>query len=454
MPSATIQKRDSVDLYLAAFDRLERDRRGEPAWLRQARRRGIDSFATIGFPTTREEEWRFTNVAPIAEARFDLPSHDGVVPRQAVESFVIPGVDGPLVVFVNGRFAPTLSSVGRGEDHAAIRGVSIESLAGLLRRDPGRVESYLARYASSDERGFTGLNTALFEDGVVIETAANLVLEAPIQVVFLSMGNGTPSVSCPRVLMVAGPNSQARLIEIFACARSGPTWTNAVTELVAGDGAVVDHYRLQRESEAAFHIGHTHLHLSRSSHATSHAVSMGGLLARHETVAVLAGEGVECTLNGLYLVDGRRLVDNRTEIDHARPNGTSYELYKGILGGRARAVFNGRIRVRPDAQKTNARQTNKTLLLSDDAQINTKPQLEIRANDVKCTHGATVGQLSEDALFYLQTRGIGKQEARSLLVRAFAMDVVNRMALEPVRQELDRLLAARLPGSLAEKAFA
>jgi Fe-S cluster assembly protein SufD len=225
--------------------------------------------------------------------------------------------------------------------------------------------------------------------------------------------------------------------------------TNAVTEIVLGGGSILDHCRLQRESERAFHIGHTQFQLGRSSRSSSLAIALGGQIARHDAVAVLGDEGADCTLNGLYLADGNRLIDNHTEIDHAKPHGTSHEIYKGILGGRARGVFNGRIRVRPDAQKTDAKQTNKTLLLSDDAQVNTKPQLEILANDVKCTHGATVGQLSQDALFYLRTRGIGIDDAKRLLVKAFAADVTSRVAIEPVREELDRLLAASLAGLLA-----
>ncbi|MGE5198140.1 MAG: Fe-S cluster assembly protein SufD, partial [Rhodospirillaceae bacterium] len=268
-------------------------------------------------------------------------------------------------------------------------------------------------------------------------------------VVFLSTVTPAPAMTAPRVLVVLGRNSQAAVVETFAGIGPAAGFTNAVTEIELGAGAVLDHYRLQRESESAFHIGHTGFHLGRSSRSSSHAVAFGGLIARHDAVAVLGDEGADCILNGLYLADGDRLIDNHTEIDHAMPHGSSHELYKGILGGHSRGVFNGRIRVRPDAQKTDAKQTNKTLLLSGDAQINTKPQLEIFANDVKCTHGATVGQLSRDALFYLRTRGIGVEEAKSLLVKAFATDVTSRMGLEPVRAELDRLLGARLPGALA-----
>jgi Fe-S cluster assembly protein SufD len=332
--------------------------------------------------------------------------------------------------------------------------VTVNSLAEAIARDPDSLQPHLGRHTKLAGRPFAALNTALFEDGALVSVADNLVVDEAIQLVFVSTVTPAPAVSHPRVLIVLGRNSQAKVVETFAAIGPARGFTNAVTEVVVGDGSVVDHYRLQRESQTSFHIGHTQFELGRSSRSSSHSLAFGGLISRHDAVAVLGDEGADCTLNGLYLADGLQLVDNHTEIDHAMPHGTSHELYKGILDGRARGVFNGRIRVRPDAQKTDARQTNKTLLLSGEAQVNTKPQLEIFANDVKCTHGATIGQLSEDALFYLRTRGIGVEDARSLLVRAFATDVTSRIALGPVREELDRLLAARLPGALAEQTFA
>ncbi len=434
--------------YIAAFERLDRGRAGEPAWLRATRRSAAAAFERLGFPTTRDEEWRFTNVSPIADTTFS-PAPLAEVPARDVERFTIPGVDGPVLVFVDGRYSPGLSSTG-----SAGAGLTVTSIADALRRDPSSLEPHLGRYVAFTDRPFAALNTALFEDGAFVAVADNLVVESPIQLLFLSSVTAAPSAAHTRALVVAGRNSQVELIETFAALGASRGFTNAVTEIVVGPGAVVDHYRLQRESETAFHVGHTQFQLGRSATSTSHALALGGLIARHDAVAVLGDEGADCTLNGLYLADGVRLIDNHTEIDHATPHGSSHEVYKGILDGRARGVFNGRIRVRPDAQKTDAKQTNKTLLLSDDAQVNTKPQLEIFANDVKCTHGATVGQLSEDALFYLRARGIGAEDARSLLVRAFATDVTSRMALEPVRAELDRLLAAKLPGTLAEEAFA
>jgi Fe-S cluster assembly protein SufD len=333
--------------------------------------------------------------------------------------------------------------------------VTVTSLADALGTSGELLEANLGASGGNAERPFSALNTALFQDGAVVSVQPGVVVASPIRLVFLAGASGAPIAAHPRVLVVAGANSQLRLVEDFtAAAPDAGNFTNVVSEILLGEGAVVDHYRLQREAPGAFHVGLTYVQVGRSASASSHAVAVGGRIARHEAVAVLAGQGADCTLNGLYLAGGTQLLDNHTEIDHATPNGTSHELYKGVLDGRARGVFNGRIRVRPDAQKTDAKQTNKTLLLSDEAQINTKPQLEIFANDVKCTHGATVGQLSQEALFYLRARGIGVEDARSLLIRAFALDVLSRIRVEPVRAELDRLLASRLPGTLAEKVFA
>jgi Fe-S cluster assembly protein SufD len=438
----------TIESYLTTYDRIEASGRHEPVWLRDMRRGAAAAFAKLGFPTTKLEAWRFTNVAPIADTRF-VSAPPAAIPQEVAASFVVPGLAGPVLTFVNGRFAPRLSTAG-----APPAGVTIVSLADAIVQNPARLQPHFGRHTDVTTRPFAALNTALFEDGALIAIADNTVLGEAIQLIFLSTVTPAPAVSHPRVLIVLGRHSQARVVETFAAIGPARGFTNAVTEVVVGDGAVLEHYRLQREASTAFHIGHTQFQLGRSASSSSHSMAFGGLIARHDAVAVLGDEGADCTLNGLYLAGGSQTIDNHTEIDHAMPHGTSRELYKGIIGGRARVVFDGRIRVRPDAQKTDSKQTNKTLLLSDDAQIHTKPQLEIFANDVKCTHGATVGQLSEDALFYLRTRGIGLDDARSLLIRAFATDVTGRIGLEPVRAELDRLLAARLPGALAETAFA
>jgi Fe-S cluster assembly protein SufD len=440
--------RERAGTSLPVLERAALGRGSEPEWLLSARRDAAAAFDRIGFPTTRDEEWRFTNIAPIVAIPWTV-APDVPVPPEDVARVLIPGLTGPVMVFVNGRYAPDLSA-----RRAPSTGVSVTTLAESVERDGADLGLHLGRYADASNRAFPALNAALFEDAALVTVADNTVADAAIQLVFLSTPTPEPAVTHPRVLVVLGRNSQARLVETFTSIGPARGLTNAVTEIVVGDGAVLDHCRLQHEAETAFHVGHTQYWIGRSGTSTSHAISLGGRIARHDAVAVLAGEGAECTLNGLSLADGTRIIDNHTEIEHAVPHGTSHELYKGILAGRSRGVFNGRIRVRPDAQKTDAKQTNKTLLLSDEAQINTKPQLEIFANDVKCTHGATVGQLSQEALFYLRARGIGADDARDLLIRAFAADVTSRIRVEPVRAELDRLVAARLPGALAGGAVA
>jgi len=436
-----IKTSDSVGTYREAFEALAAAREDQPSWLRETRERAMGAFERLGFPTTRDEDWRFTNIQPVVDARFRAGVSAAAVRPSQVRPFLVPGVEGAVVVCVDGRFSATLSQLAQLPE-----GIFAGSLDAALAWDAARLQRHLAAHAPFDLRSFTSLNTALFADAAVVAVPDRAVLEAPIQLLFLSTADA-PRATHPRALVLAGEDSQFRIVETYATLGGAPSFTNAVTELVVAAGAVVDHYRLQRESDHAYHLGLTHARIGRSAGLSSHAVTFGGLIARHDAVAVLAGEGADCTLNGVYLADGRRLVDHHTEIDHATPHGTSHEVYKGILDGRARAVFNGRIRVRPDAQKTDAKQTNKTLLLSDEAQVNTTPQLEILANDVKCTHGATVGQLSEDALFYLRSRGIGRDEARALLVKAFASDVVSRMKLEPMRTLLDQMLDERLPGA-------
>jgi Fe-S cluster assembly protein SufD len=335
------------------------------------------------------------------------------------------------VVFVNGQYTPELSSAGPAW---------VGSLAAVLAAQPEAPQKYLTRVAKYDEATFTALNTAFLRDGGCVLIPKNTVVEQPIHLLFLSTSRGDPGVSHLRNLVVAGRNSQATIIESYVGVDGEVYFTNAVTEMVLGENAFVDHYKLQRESSAAFHIATVQVQQERSSNFTSHSISLGGALVRNDVNAVLAEEGCECTLNGLYLAGRRQHVDNHTRIDHAKPHCASHELYKGILDGQAHGVFNGKIYVHADAQKTDAKQTNQTLLLSDDAVINTKPQLEIYADDVKCTHGATVGQLAGDAIFYLRSRGIALEEARKILTFAFANDVVSRIKVESIRKHLEAAL--------------
>jgi Fe-S cluster assembly protein SufD len=430
------------DIYRNQFDRQAAgEARSTPDWLRSIRREAIERFGQLGFPSVRHEEWRFTNVTPIAERTF-APASDGARGAAPVVSSLgwqAPGLS--RVVFVNGRYDAELSSVGALPDR-----VEVGSLAGALARGEALVEQHLTKLAGFEAQPFVALNTAFLADGAFVRIPANTVLDSPIELLFVSAPGSEPTVSHPRVLVVAGENCQATIVESYAGPAGERYFTNAVTEIVAGQNAVVDHYKVQRESLEAFHIANMHLLLDRSVTFSSHAITVGGSLVRNDILAVLNGEGVDCTLNGLYVVNGQRLVDNHTTIDHAQPHCGSHEVYKGILADRGRGVFNGKIIVRPDAQKTDAKQTNKALLLSEDAQINTKPQLEIFADDVKCTHGATVGQLDEDALFYLRCRGIGEADARKMLIRAFLGDILTRVKVEALRRQLDHDLLDQLPG--------
>jgi Fe-S cluster assembly protein SufD len=440
------------DTYRQDFDRLEAETAGRvPAWLPPLRRAAFSRFAELGFPHRRMEEWRFTIVTPIAETPFRLAGTERQgVTLESLAEFTFEGLTGSRLVFVNGHYAPELSEVG-----ALPSGVKVGSLASALREDGAALETHLARYANFENQAFTALNTAFLADGAFVSIPRNAIVEQPIHLLFVSTALDGPTVSHPRTLIVAGENSQATVIESYAGLGEGVTFANAVTEIVAGENAVLDHYKVQRErSEQAYHIATMQVQLGRSSNVSSHSIALGGALVRNEANAVLGGEGGECTLNGLYLANGRRLVDNHTAIDHAMPHCASHELYKGILDDRAHGVFNGKIFVRQDAQKTDAKQTNQTLLLSEDAQINTKPQLEIFADDVKCTHGATVGQLDADAIFYLRSRGIGLEAARSILTYAFASDIIHRIKVEPVKEQLGQALFANLPqGRQAEEAL-
>jgi Fe-S cluster assembly protein SufD len=427
----------SLDHFRTEYERVDRLRsRGEPAWLARRRRQAFDRFVSLGLPTTRDEEWRFTSVAPLAEYAFTLgasPSEE--LMRLDLGPFRLRVAAGAELVFINGRYVPALSRVG-----SLPRGVSVESLSSA----PS--EADLAGDVPAERQAFTALNTAFSADGACVRIAARTVAYDPIHVLFVTAepGAGPPVMSHPRVVIAVGEQSQACIVETYASSDGGRYFTNAVTGISLGADAVVEHYKLQYEAEQAFHVGTMHVRAGRAASFTSHSISLGGSLVRNEVVAALDGEGVECTLNGLYVADGQRHVDNHTTIDHAQPHCGSRELYKGILADRARGVFNGKIIVRPDAQKTDAKQTNRALLLSEDARINTKPQLEIFANDVKCTHGAAVGQLDDDAIFYLRSRGLSELQARQILIHAFVGEVLQRMPSEPIRAGVEAVVGRAL----------
>ncbi|MCS6952435.1 MAG: Fe-S cluster assembly protein SufD [Bryobacterales bacterium] len=423
--------KEAQDLWLDAFLEAEqRWRDTEPARLRKLRAEAWDRFRSLGFPTTKHEEWKYTNVAPLARTAFRTaePAEPaaGVLPDSAVAR----------LVFVNGRFEERLSSASwpAGVRAGSLRDLSLRAV----------VEERLGCYARFDQHPFVALNTALFEDGAVVEIARGAVVEQPLWIIHLAVPSGQPSACHPRVLVAAGEQSQASVIELYLSAGQGIFFTNAVTELAAAQDAIIEHYRIQQEALSAYHVATVQYHQGRGASILSHNVAFGAGLARNDVNSVLDGEGAECILNGLYVAGGEQLVDNHTALDHAQPHTSSREFYKGVLDGKATGVFNGKIMVRPGAQKTDAIQSNKNLLLSPEASINTKPQLEIYADDVRCTHGATVGQLDEEAIFYFRTRGIPRDTARELLTFAFAADVLGRMKVEPVREQLERELFRRL----------
>jgi Fe-S cluster assembly protein SufD len=437
---------EAHDLYLSHFDRLQQARGSiDPAWLRELRDAAFGRFRGQGFPTIRDEEFRSTPVAALVDRSFE-PAFDtasaALASADARSLFYVPGLAASELVFVNGRYSRELSSLRTLPD-----GVRVTTFAAALANEPALLESHLNRHVQFETQGFTALNTAFLSEAAIVVIPDNAIVEEPIHLVFLSAPNaastGDALVAHPRTLVVAGRNSQARIIETFA--GRDVYFTNAVAEIVGGENSHLDHYRVERESLQAFHVSSLHVHLSRSATFSSHNIVLGGGLVRNDVNALLDAEGIVCTVNGLYLVDGKRLVDNHTTIDHAKPHCESHELYKGVLDDRGRGVFNGKIFVRPDAQKTDAKQTNQVLLLSDDATINTKPQLEIFADDVRCTHGATIGQLAAEQLFYLRARGIGEAEAQAILIHAFAGDIVERIAVEPLRDQLEQLLLSRLP---------
>jgi len=389
----------------------------------------------------RQEEWRFTNVAPIAETAFRLADK---APTNAAElaARVAIGEVSARIVILNGHYSPELSTVdGRANGLVAL------GLAKAIADN--RPECAHLSFASSERLPFAALNTAFLDDGAFVVIPANLVLQDPIHIVVINGGAGK-TMAHPRTLIVAGANSQARIAQTFLGAAGEAHFTNVVTEVALRENAVLDLYTDQRETDTAFHIASIHAELARNSTLKSRAVTLGGKLLRNDMFAVLGGEGAHCALDGCYLVDGDRLVDNHTTIDHATPHCTSHELYKGILDGKARAIFNGRIIVREDAQKTDAKQTNRALLLSDEAQINSNPQLEIFADDVKCTHGAAIGQLDDEALFYLQARGLTRRDARDMLIHAYAGEVLDGITVESLKQQLERELFMQLDRDLAD----
>ena len=434
-----------ADRYVADFEAFAGNgAAGAPAWLRQIREGAIARFAELGFPTTKQEEWRFTSVASIADRRFVL-AHAPRSPLPALADIERSCVGaGPRVVFVNGRHVPELSS-----DAALPAGVQATSLAAALKSDVSGelARAHLARHAPWHDSPFAALNTAFLADGAFVLVPAGVTLEQPLELLFLSSGGPAadgPTVSHPRSLIVIERGARAAVVETYAGLGDDVYWSNAVTEIVVGEAARAELYRVQREGPQGLQIATTHSRQERDSFLGLHVATLGAALARHDITTVLAGAGAELILNGLYLLRDAQHADHHTVIDHAQPHCASHEYFNGVLAGRAHGVFNGRIIVRPGAQRTDSKQTNNNLLLSTEARADSQPQLEIYADDVKCTHGSTVGPIDQTQLYYLRSRGLSLDAARGILTYGFGAEILDRMRHPAVRERLEQWIRERL----------
>jgi Fe-S cluster assembly protein SufD len=432
----------NVDHYVAAFEETAARLPGAGLpWLEEFRRQGLSAFERLGFPTTRQEDWKYTSVRPIERERFALAGESCVgLAEDDLGAALMTDLEAHRFVFVNGRHAPQLSRPGTLPE-----GVTALPLAEALGACPDRVEALLGRRVVLDESGFAGLNAAYFTDGLFLEVEPGVELVHPIHVLHVAVGQSEPAAHHLRHLVLLGEGARTVFIEHYIALGGGAYLDNVVTELALQPHARLRHYKLLQEGADGHHIASVDAHQLGGSHYRSHNVCLGGRLVRNDIRADLDAEYAECELFGLYVTDGRQHVDNHTRVDHRRPHGTSHEFYKGVLAGRSRAVFNGVVYVHPGAQKTDAQQANHNLLLSREAEIDTKPQLEIYADDVKCSHGATVGQLDENQMFYLRSRGIPEATAAGMLTYGFAHDLVEHMGLEPVRHLIEEVLVRKLP---------
>ena len=448
MMQMTKQSVGETNGYLEKFGRFERET-SQPKWLLPLRKAGLARFGELGLPTLKDEDWRFTNIAPITKLPF-RPAFEASdsVKADALKDFTFARLPGVKLVFVNGHFAPSLSSMT-----GLSSGVKAGSLATALGTDAAFLEKHLGRYAQNADNGFTALNQAFFLDGGFVHVPAGKIVEEPIQFIYISTAAQNGATFNPRNLVIAGANSKVTILESYVSLGGSNYFTNAVTELVAGDSARLEFVKYQDEAADAFHIAAFHGEFGRASSVNVHSFALGAKISRNNIRTKLAGEGLECILNGLYLTRGEQLADHHMIVEHAQPHCASHEYFNGILDDKSKGVFHGRILVRPIAQKTDAKQTNKNLLLSNDATADTKPQLEIYADDVKCTHGATIGQLNDESIFYLRSRGLAPETARRMLIHAFAGEIIERIKHEPAREELDKLVWDRLEANphLAER---
>jgi Fe-S cluster assembly protein SufD len=426
------------EIYIDRFREFEKSLNGQSGSdFHKLRKDAIAKFNELDFPTLKNEEWKYTNISPILKHDFVHAEETSVSPQEIAEH-LIKGLNENLIVIVNGVYNESLSKL-----LPQAEGVVVDSLANIIQSQPAFFKEHFSKYAKVNN-GFVALNTAFARDGVVIYVPDNKVIEDPIHILNFTGENGKHILSQPRNLIVMGKNTQVKLVDSYHSITDEANFSNIVTEVINGENSYVEMYKIQNENENSFHINLTQVEQQRSSNFTTYTVSLGGALIRNDLNAVLDDENIQANLYGLYILDNDQHVDNHTMIDHAKPNCESRELYKGVLGGRSKGVFNGKVFVRRDAQKTNAYQSNKAMLLSKEASIDTKPQLEIFADDVKCSHGAAIGQLDEESVFYLRSRGIGEEQAKAILIRAFANDVFDEIKLEPLHEYLNTLVFKKL----------
>jgi Fe-S cluster assembly protein SufD len=427
--------------YLEHFSKLEKILSGESkSEIRILRQKAVEEFTSAGFPTNKNEEWRFTNPSQISKIQFNhhIQNRSFVEIRKQINEITIKEFSTNRLVFVDGIYSNELSNI---ELSSAIK---ITPISETLHHDPESVIEVVRQSMVEEKHFFTSLNTAFMKDGVFISIPDNTTTIAPIYLIFIVSDDADPFVMHPRNIITVGNNSEASIVEHYISITNNVYFTNVVSNIILNQGAKLEHTKLQTESVNAIHIGSTYFHQSESSNLQQNTVMIGGSIGRNNLISTLSSKNIKCTFNGLSLGGGEQLLDNHTTIDHAMPHCDSHELYKTILNGKSRGVFNGKIFVRKDAQKTDAKQTNRTLLLSDEATMDTKPQLEIFADDVKCTHGATIGYLDADAIFYLRSRGISENAARDILTHAFANDIIGRISSNPVREYLNQIVNEKL----------
>lgn len=424
--------------YLSLFKDFENHLNGEKSSpFHKLRKEAIAKFAELDFPDLHQEDWRFTDISPILKYDFSYPRKEALPLKSEISRFMFDGMDSHIMIFVNGFYSSELSTL-----LTLPSGVIIASLAAAMKRNDAETQMYISKRSSLDSNVFATLNTAFTADGAYIYLPENVVMEKPIHLVFISHSDGK-TISQPRNLIIAGKNSQAKIIEHYVGTRDEVYFTNAVTEIYVGENSSIESVKIQSENMNAYHVSTTEVLLGSNSNYESQAVSLGASIYRHDLNVTLKGEGGNATLEGLYLTSDSQLSDTHSLIDHAAPHCTSHERYKGILDGASRGVFNGKILVRKGAQQTNSYQENRNIILSNEAKVDTKPQLEIFADDVKCSHGATVGQLDKESIFYLRSRGIGEEQAKLILIYAFANDVLKNIKIEEIRNSLEAVLSKR-----------